>query len=164
MTLKVTLCSTAPTPNLQAGTHPPAAPSAGSSCYKLSSPLFFLFRVQTRASFPDKSPGLPAWGAGTPLPRLQVSLSRVSHCSPFLQHLAAACGQRTHAVVLSLVIQAVKLQAKLLNPDSGRRPSRAKAVLHLGFGRQSSFPICGGLGVAFPSRRQCRYNLLGHNC
>lgn len=71
------------------------------------------------------------------------------------------CGQRTHTVALSLVVQAIKLQAKLLNPDPGRQPKRAKVALYLCFG---SFPICGGLDVAFPFRRQNQYNLLGRNC
>lgn len=121
---------------------------------------FFLF-VQglDRIPFADKFPGLTVWSADTP-PCLQGSQSYVSPHSQFSQHLAVVCGQRTHTVVLSLVIQAIKPQAKLLNQDPGRQPKRAKVALYLHCGS----PNLGGLGVVYPSRRQGQYNLLGHNC
>lgn len=122
-------------------------------------PLLSLCSGSRQDSFCRQVPW--AHSLGCRHPSLFVRLPEL--CNPhsqFSQHLAAVCAQRTHTVVLNLVIQAIKPQAKLLNPDPGRQPKGPRLPCIC----TAAVPICGGLGVAYPSRRQGQYNLLGHNC
>lgn len=120
--------------------HPVHTPTTSSSeplCYKLSSFLFSCSGPRRRLllqtvggltgtpSSACRSPG--AWRMAT-----------VSSLNTWHRHV-------DKELMLILGTQAVKLQAKLLNPDSGRQPNGAESALQLGFGRQRSFPICGGL-------------------